>query len=233
MVAHIPNDIFQFSLPAAIGDPTSPAGPTPANLSGYGNHGVGILASGLPLAFIDDVAWSFDAANSLTRAPSDAAISFVQMTKFVAEHRSWTGFRNGVNSCADASWLLEHVYAKGAGDSGGANSFMPFLIRGDFREVKMARGKKAVGEEEQEDFCLNGCQGTIVGVFSPTWAAGISVAGVNCYYLSNQTEEQMRAGGRVLAFEATDEKSLLFEWAVTGRFHLGMPKGAEWEALKL
>ncbi|KAF2802141.1 uncharacterized protein BDZ99DRAFT_577108 [Mytilinidion resinicola] len=164
-VTHIPNDIFQFSLSTNIGRLASPAGPTPANLSEYGNFGVGVLANGLPLVFIDTVAHSFDSANAVTRVPADAAM---QMTTFVPEHASQTGFRK---ARADGFWL-------------------------------------------------------------PEWAAGISVAGVHCYYFSDH-EEGERVGGRVLEFEARDGKSLLLDWAVTGRFHLGMPKGAEWEALRL
>lgn len=221
MVASIPNDIFQFSTYSALaaGLEASPAGPQVAHLTNHGTYGIGTFGApsgGGAMMMVDRVAWQTvpGSKSEWRRAPPDATMPFVQVTIFQPEYRAVVQ-RGGLSK--EGVW---GVLGEG-GRAGGRNSFMPFRVRGAFREVSL-RGGGAVQD----------VKGVVFGVAGPVWAAGVCEVGLQCCFMGDGAEGK-KVGGRVEDFVAAAEGDVTVEWGVCGRFHLGLPRGEEWEALDL
>ncbi|KAJ9631885.1 hypothetical protein H2203_000285 [Taxawa tesnikishii (nom. ined.)] len=88
MVSRIPNDIFQFSTLSALGAGLNVSGPPAAHLTGYGSHGIGTFAEPNPgdMVFLDAVPYLLTAEGVARRAPPDALLPFVMVTKFSPEY---------------------------------------------------------------------------------------------------------------------------------------------------
>lgn len=167
------------------------------------------------------------------------------VTKFVPE------FSLDISGDTEMESLMDLFGVEGP-VAGGKNSFMPFRVRGTFGRVELcvvgpAKGRSpssrssSVGgvsvsgspgtpEKEQVHELLD-VEGTIFGFVGPKWAEGISVTGFHCCFLSERDAEGKLRGGRVKDFKAHGEVQLT--WSLTGRFHLGLPSGEEWESLDL
>lgn len=132
--------------------------------------------------------------------------------------------------------------------AGGKNSFMPFRLRGTFSKITLdtvgpknpsGRTSSSSGSppavsgtpEREVVHELVHVEGTVFGFYGPKWAEGISVTGFHCSFLSGRDEVGKLRGGRVKDFKASGAVELA--WALTGRFHLGLPSGEEWEDLEL
>lgn len=234
MVAHIPNDIFQFSTVSALMAGLASSGPSASQLHGYGTHGIGTFANlDGELIYIDGSAYQFTSDGKVRPAPDDIALPFVQVTQFEPEF-TITEFPGKLRKDH-----LMKVIESGGGESGGKNSFMPFSVTGTFRSVHVRvagpqenpeQPLKEVAENAKQ-WTLNDVKGTMFGFISPGWSQGISVEGPHMHFLSEKGEGGELKGGHVRDFEA--EEGAQIAWSVTGRFHLGMPKGEKWESLEL
>lgn len=221
MVSRIPNDIFQFSLPSALSttqeSPLNITGPPSSALIGYGTHGIGTFAaSSSSLLYLDGLGHQILASGKAQPAPMDAMLPTVMVTKFAPEFSAQiVNGRLGDGELVE--WMGRH---SGQGQSGGRNSYMPFLITGRFSSV--------MAQDPSVDV-LEDVAGTIFGFSVPGWAKVVSGEGLQCVFITDG-EEVERKGARVKSFVADE---VVVEWAVTGRFHLGMPRGEEWERLEL
>ncbi|KIW03671.1 uncharacterized protein PV09_04992 [Verruconis gallopava] len=232
MAAKIPNDIFQYSTTGALQAGYSSHGPVVHHLQGYGTHGFGVLAgSNSDLVFVDSKAYqiSKDGRNLAQKAPADAGLAFVIVTKFVPEYQLT------VNGSLDKDALLDVFGSQGDG-AGGKNSFIPFRIRGEFARIKL---KGNINTPDQADHSTSNpgdddlldVKGTIFGFIGPESFAGVSVCGVHGCFLSDAPDNEESRGGSFDDFEAKGEVEVA--WAVTGRFHIGFPRGDEWENLDI
>ena len=231
-VARIPNDIFQFSLHSAYTQGLTSTGPPASALSGYGTHGIGYVASPRPgrggdLLLLDAVPYLLtDGATAVkvSERGENTALAFVMVTKFQPESRAVVP-RNQNLSLAG----LPAVFASQGADAGGRNSLMPFCVRSaSFTSMTVVA---ADGEHVLRDV-----EGTLFGFDVPEWAQG-SICGpagetVRCCFLESGPSGGGRTrGGFVRHFEVRGEA--VVEWAVCGRFHLGLPSGEEWQGLRL
>lgn len=240
MAAKIPNDIFQYSTTGALQAGYSDHGPTVHHLQGYGSHGLGAIAgSNDELLFIDSQAYIFNTGDAkdggqsrvAKPAPGDAGLAFVMVTKFLPEYQLT------VNGQLEKDSLLDVISSQGA-DAGGKNSFVPFRIRGKFARVKFGKNNALRRQQEpprtaesNEGGDLVDVNGTIFGFIGPEFFAGVSVTGVHCCFLGDRDASDERKGGSFVDFETKGE--IKVSWAVTGRFHLGFPRGHTWEKLNI
>jgi alpha-acetolactate decarboxylase len=242
MAAKIPNDIFQYSTTGALQAGYSSHGPVVKHLQGYGTHGLGVFSksdgAGLDgeLLYVDSHAYRItsdqDQDSHVQNASLDAGLAFVMVTKFVPEYQIT------VNGQLEEDALLD-VFSSQGPDAGGQNSFIPFRVRGEFARVKIkiissVRQRSSIHDRATESpgsNDLENIKGTIFGFVGPKSFAGVSVTGVHCCFLSDATEDGEHYGGSVMAFQAKGEVEL--SWAVTGRFHVGFPRGETWEDLDI
>lgn len=234
MVSRIPNDIFQFSTVSALVAGLAHSGPSASQLHGYGTHGIGTFAKmDGELIYLDGSAYQFTSDGRCRPAPANIPLPFVQVTKFEPEF-CITEFPEKLRKDH-----LMSVFSSGGGESGGKNSFIPFSVTGTFRSVNV----RVAGPQESPDqplhevaqnakqWTLENIKGTMFGFVSPIWSQGISVAGPHVHFLSEKGKDGELKGGHVRDFEA--EVGAQVAWSVTGRYHLGMPRGEKWEALEL
>jgi len=232
MVASIPNDIFQFSVISALVAGLAESGPQCAHLTNHGTHGIGTFSDmNGEMILIDRVAWHMTADGKVRKAALDAMLPFVQVCIYQPEFR----VRAPKRLTKQGIWGL--IESQG-GRAGGRNSYMPFRLQGSFSsmDIRVVRGRqdKDAGLGEAADNALHktlkDVKGTMFGFSGPVWSAGISVEGLHCHFLSDEKDGE-RTGGHVKEFVAED--GVVLDWAVCGRFHLGLPRGDDWESLDL
>lgn len=233
MAARIPNDIYQFSTVGALMGGLATSGPKPSQLSGYGTHGIGTFAKmDGELLYINGKAWQFTSDGTTKQAPDDISLPFIQVTKYEPELNTIIPARFGKDD-------LLRIFSSAGAEGGGKNSFIPFTVKGSFHNLYLraagpqqydGQGLAEVAKNAKE-WTLEEKKGTIFGIISPEWSQGISVAGVHCHFISEPDESGEVQGGHVKDFKAAEGAEV--GWAVTGRFHLGLPRGEEWESLEL
>ncbi|KAK4986449.1 hypothetical protein LTR28_001986 [Elasticomyces elasticus] len=174
----------------------------------------------------DSVAYHISEDGAVTRAKQDARLPFVMVTVFEPE------MAVVVREAGLALSGLRDVFAAGV-PKGARNSFVPFRLRGRFSAVHVVSGFPRPGEEAAAAAwrTIKDVKGTVFGFAGPSWAKGYSVTGPQCCFLSEEDGQGGRKGGFVVGFEAEGEVRV--EWALCGRFHLGLPQGEEWETLEL
>lgn len=232
MVASIPNDIFQFSTASALMAGLAENGPQVAHLSNHGTHGIGTFSKMEgEMLMLDGVTWRMTADGKVKKAASSAQMPFVQVTIFQPEYR----VKAPAGLTKEGLW---DVFSSPGSRAGGKNSYMPFRLRGTFTsiDVRVAGGQKegsgglsdVAGEAMQKT--LKDVKGEMFGFAGPVWSVGVGIPGLHCHFLSEETNGE-RTGGHVKDFVAKDQ--IICDWSVTGRFHLGLPLGNEWESLDL
>lgn len=234
MVAKIPNDIFQFSTTGALYAGFSNHGPVVSNLQGYGTHGIGTFARQFDeLLFLDGQAYQItsneagEKGNLVEKASEDEGLSFVMVTDFKPEYQIM------VNGQLEKDDLLD-VFSSEGGNAGGKNCFIPFRLHGEFSKVTVTTGRWVATcstADTPEDYTFSNIKGTIFGFAGPQWMNNVSVTGPHCYFLADSDGSGKFAGGRVEGFVARGEVEL--NWSVTGRFHLGFPRGESWDDLDI
>ena len=236
MAAKIPNDIFQFSTTGALQAGFTGQGPIVHHLQGYGSHGLGAIAgTDDELIFLDSQAYKFHSKDNLKgkhlakTASGDEGLAFVMVTKFLPEYQIT------VNGHFERNSVMDVIGSQG-GDAGGKNSFVPFRIRGSFARVKIAknnalrRHQEPLKQTETQDDLID-VKGTVFGFAGPEFFSGVSVTGAHCFFLSDRDDNGERRGGAFVDFETNGQAEV--SWAVTGRYHLGFPRGDTWENLSI
>lgn len=208
-------------------------GPQAAQLDSYGTHGLGTFAKmDGELLFIDGEAYQFTSDGRARRALPSTPLPFVQVTRFVPDYTTV------VSEKLTKDDLME-VFKSGGPEAGGDNSFIVFCIKGEFKKMhlRIAGPQEYEGQKLSEvaanarQWTMNSIKGVMFGIYSPPWSQGMSVGGTHCHFLSEKDEEGVLKGGHVRDFEV--ENGVEISWAVTGRYHLGMPKGEAWNKLDL
>ncbi|KAF2091562.1 hypothetical protein K490DRAFT_31545 [Saccharata proteae CBS 121410] len=235
MVASIPNDIFQYSLFSAHSQGFRSGGPPVFNLTSHGDHGIGIFAPTNPqtpnpasgedgedaMVMMDAVAYRISSSGGndakAEKADPKAVMPFVMVTNFK------TSFLDEVKGLT-MDILKERFGLVGMQATGGPNSYMPFIVEGEFKRMHL--GRKKMGRT------LENVNGTIVGFVVPEWASVVSGPRIQACFLSEEETEGVRLGGWVYDFQAVEHESYVMS-GKTGRFHLGFPQGGEWEGVKI
>lgn len=209
MVGSIPNDIFQFSIYAALNAGFHTGQPRTADLTSHGTDGIGVYEDGTLMILKDKQAHAISKHGTAKPAPMDARLPFAMVTVYQPS------FRLKVPSITLESFD-ELVSSSELGPAKGVNTVMPFRIAGRFDSLDFADGapRKAI-------------DGTIFGFVVPAWMKHISGERIHAHFLDASEE----VGGEVVDFRMNEEAVLSF--AKCGRFHLGFPQGEEWEETKL
>ncbi|KAF2743275.1 hypothetical protein M011DRAFT_222764 [Sporormia fimetaria CBS 119925] len=227
MVAHEPNDIFQFSTYSALRAGFTRGKPQVSNLLSYGTDGVGALEDGRLLTLSDCEAYSVDDRGNVSPADKDARLAFVMVTIF----RPLRAVRLAIPSKSYLDDLLSNKIMDSL-ELGGANSLLPLHIQGKFKSMKVAR--RYVIRREEDEFELKDVEGMVFGFMVPPWMEGICGPRIHFHLLGTGPageEGGPRIGGKVLEFE-TDGAAVI-SLAECERFHLGFPQGKDWEELDL
>lgn len=234
MPASIPNDIYQYSTITALRQGLTTAGPPIGALTNHGTHGTGLFPNGDPMILVDGKAWRLSVAHARRganekeaphwhSAASDAdRLPFTMVTVF-----SPSSFASTQSTAFGFDELRDLLTNQGP-EAGGKNSYMPFRVRGHFSSVRVRldRRGRELSDQEASTTTIHDVLGTLFGFCSPAWAGATSPSGVQCCFLGADLE-----GGEVTGFAAG--RGVSVEWAVCGRFHLGLPQGKAWEALDL
>ncbi|PSK56903.1 Dedicator of cytokinesis protein 1 [Elsinoe australis] len=183
---------------------------------------------------------------TIRHADPSSQLPFVQVTLFRPEFTLSLPLPSANKSLTKSSLLSLLSSADPTRGSGGKNSFLPFQITGTFSKLDVRIGGPKQSSEEAlsevtaraPQWRLKRVRGTMFGILSPGWSQGISVAGFHGHFVEDEKAGEgeggeVRRGGHVLDFEMEVEAEGRVEWGVTGRYHLGMPRGEEWEGLDL
>ena len=215
---NIPNDIFQHSLPQAVTLGPTDISPPVGRLVGYGTHGIGMFPDGTFLLLENSVPWSVGSSSvsgkssspetkfTATRADHQTQLPFVMVTVFIPS------FSRPLGDIVDSKRLLGFFRSPGRDNVGGKNSLMPFQITGSFASLNLK-----VSSTQRE---LKDVKGTIFGFYGPDWISGASFSGLFCVFLGDDDASGVRTAGFVVDWNIKDAT---LEWAICGRFHLGLP----------
>ena len=219
MVASIPNDVFQFSTYSALKAGFNQGQPSAADLTSHGDHGIGTFEDGSLMLLIDSKAYMISQDGKPELAPSHARLPFAMVTIFMPRFRlNDQTQRFGLE---DFEQLLPRLAEGGVG---GPNSVLPFKVEGKFNTIVL----EVNGDQSQTH---SGVWGTVFGYVVPSWMSQISGPRYHCHFVSDKIRNGPNAaiGGCVLDFDGEATPSL----GKCGRFHLGLPQGAEWETMNL
>ena len=209
MVGSIPNDIFQFSIYAALNAGFNTGQPQTSDLTSHGTDGIGVYEDGALMILKDKQAYTISKDGTTRPAPMEARLPFAMVTVYQPS------FRLKVPSITLESFDAL-ISSSELGPAKGVNTVMPFKIAGRFDSLDFADGpaRKTI-------------DGTIFGFVVPAWMKHISGERIHAHFLDASEE----VGGEVVDFRMNEEAVLSF--AKCGRFHLGFPQGEEWEETKL
>lgn len=218
MVAFIPNDVFQFSTYTAVHKGFNIGQPRAADLTSHGTDGIGTFENGNLMTLLDGEVYTIDTNNHTKTAPLHEKLSFAMVTVFrpvrVVKSAKSSMSMMGMRELLGSSEVLPGI--------GGANSILPFKIRGTFTSLKLAGG-------EEEDH--GGIEGTVFGFRVPAWLEGISGTELHCHFVGDETGSGKRVGAKVETFVVGGDA--VIGVGKCGRFHLGFPQGEEWEGVEL
>jgi alpha-acetolactate decarboxylase len=236
-VAKIPNDIFQFSTTAALQAGYTGQGPVVHHLQGYGSFGLGAIAgSNDELIYLDSQPFQVstssmkdgDQKHVARSATSNSGLAFVMVTRFVPEYEV------NVGGQLEKGSLLDVFNSQQGQGAGGKNSFIPFKVRGSFAKIKIRRNQALRRQQKLDEILedeLVDVKGTVFGFCGPDFFKGVSVTGAHCCFLSDKDANGQRQGASFVDFVTAGEAEVT--WAVTGRYHLGFPRGDDWEELDI
>lgn len=207
MVASIPNDIFQYSTYTAVTRGFNTGQPRTTDLNSHGTDGIGIFEDRTLMLLKDSKAHRLKHGH-VESAPMQARLSFAIVTIFRPELELDTQGLSLENLDSQlSSGDLRHIW--------GTNTLMPLRIVGLFASLSVEGG------EEHRDV-----QAAVFGFVVPGWMEGISGPRIHCHCVINGADGKEISGGRVLGFET---RGAVLSFAKCGRFHLGFPRGEEWE----
>jgi acetolactate decarboxylase len=190
--------LFQVSTSAALVEGLYQGAVRVSRLLRHGDFGLGTFIDlDGEMVVLDGICYRVSASGSVETVEEDRLIPYAVVTRFNLEfseqfHRL-ESFSDLVSAC------------DGLRDSD--NLFYAFRVEGHFSLVK-ARVMKAVplgtglkmAASGQEEFVFEQVEGTLVGLWSPTFAGSFSVPGYHFHFLSTDRKK----GGHVLECTARD-----------------------------
>jgi acetolactate decarboxylase len=210
--------LFQVSTSAALVEGVYQGAVRVSRLLRHGDFGLGTFVDlDGEMVVLDGVCYQISATGTV--APVDGArlIPYAVVTRFSAafraDHRKIPNIDVLVAACDQLR------------DSN--NIFYAFRVRGAFHSVK-TRAMRTVVEgttlkraaSAQQEFCFEQLRGTLIGLWSPAFAASFSVPGYHFHFLS----EDRQRGGHVLACDAEDVD---IEGCSINEMHVSLPETKE------
>ncbi|KAF1828235.1 alpha-acetolactate decarboxylase [Decorospora gaudefroyi] len=209
MVASIPNDIFQFSTYGALHAGFNQGQPRTADLTSHGTDGIGVYEDGSLMVLQDGQAHAIDKDGKATPAPMQSRLPLALVTIY----QSTFHLQIPLFSMND---LDQRLSSNDIGPAKGVNTLMPFRITDRFEFLEFEDGPS-----------LDAIDGVLFGFVVPEWMRAISGPRIHAHFLAAGKE----VGGKVTDFRVSDQAAVSF--AKCARFHLGFPRGEDWESVRL
>jgi acetolactate decarboxylase len=210
--------LFQVSTSAALVDGLYQGAVRVSRLLRHGDFGLGTFADlDGEMVVLDGACYQVSSNGTVAPVDGETLIPYAVVTRFTAalrkDHQEIPDFAGLVASC-------DQLRASN-------NVFYAFRASGTFRTVK-TRVMKPVSEgtglkvaaSAQQEFCFEDLRGTLVGLWSPGFAASFSVPGYHFHFLS----EDRQKGGHVLECRASD---LDLEVCPITEMHVSLPETQE------
>jgi acetolactate decarboxylase len=210
--------LFQVSTSAALVEGVYQGAVRVSRLLGHGDFGLGTFVDlDGEMAVLDGVCYQISATGAIAPVDGDRLIPYAVVTRFSAafhvHHREIPNLDALVKACDQLR------------DSN--NIFYAFRARGMFHAVK-TRVMRPVLEgttlkmaaSAQQEFCFEQLRGTLIGLWSPDFAASFSVPGYHFHFLS----EDLQKGGHLLECHASDVD---IEGCSISEMHVSLPETEE------
>jgi acetolactate decarboxylase len=207
--------LFQVSTSAALVEGVYQGAVRVSRLLSHGDFGVGTFVDlDGEMAVLDGVCYQILANGTVAQVDGDRLIPYAVVTRFSSAFRS------------DHQEIPDFAALTAACDRlrESSNVFYAFRIRGMFHTVN-ARVMKPVPKgttlkaaaSVQQEFRFEELRGTLVGIWSPAFAASFSVPGYHFHFLS----EDRKSGGHVLDCRASDVQ---IEGCAMNEMHVSLPE---------
>jgi acetolactate decarboxylase len=210
--------LFQVSTSAALVEGIYQGAVRVSRLLDHGDFGLGTFVDlDGEMAVLDGVCYQISANGTIAPVAGDRLIPYAVVTRFTA------AFRADHREIPDLDALV--AACDGLRDSN--NVFYAFRARGKFRTVKTRVMRPALegttlkmAASAQQEFCFEQLRGTMIGLWSPNFAASFSVPGYHFHFLS----EDRQKGGHVLECRASDVD---IEGCSINEMHVSLPETKE------
>ncbi len=210
--------LFQVSTSAALVEGLYQGAVRVSRLLRHGDFGLGTFIDlDGEMVVLDGTCYQVSSSGAVETVEEDRLIPYAVVTRFNAEFskqfRQLDSFSELVSVCDELR------------DSD--NVFYAFRVEGRFSVVK-TRVMKAVPKgtglkaaaSGQEEFLFEEVEGTLVGLWSPSFAGSFSVPGYHFHFLSTDRQR----GGHVLECKALD---VSVEGCVMNEIHVSLPETEE------
>jgi acetolactate decarboxylase len=210
--------LFQVSTSAALVEGIYQGAVRVSRLLENGDFGLGTFVDlDGEMAVLDGVCYQISATGAVAPVDGDRLVPYAVVTRFSAvfraRHRELPDVATLVATCDQLR------------DSN--NIFYAFRVRGMFHTVKTRAMKPVlegttlkVAASAQQEFCFEHLQGTLIGLWSPNFAASFSVPGYHFHFLS----EDRQKGGHVLECRAS---IVDIEGCSINEMHVSLPETKE------
>jgi len=207
--------LFQVSTSAALVEGIYQGAVRVSRLLQHGDFGLGTFI-GLDgeMVVLDGVCYQVSPTGAITRVEGDRLIPYAVVTQFSSSFRKQGQRIGNFDDLVRACDQLR--------DSN--NVFYAFRVNGSFHAVKtrvMKPVPKGTGLQKaasgQQEFRFEELRGTLVGIWSPAFAASFSVPGYHFHFLS----EDRRSGGHVLDCLASEVE---IDGCAMTEMHVSLPE---------
>jgi acetolactate decarboxylase len=216
--------LFQVSTSAALVEGVYQGAVRVSRLLQHGDFGLGTFTDlDGEMVVLDGVCYQVAPTGAITPVEGERLIPYAVVTRFSSSSRK--SYRR-IPTFDDLVQVCDQLR-----DSN--NVFYAFRVNGTFRTVK-TRVMKAVSEgtplktaaSVQQEFHFEDLRGTLVGLWSPAFAASFSVPGYHFHFLS----EDRQHGGHVLDCRASEVE--IDTCAIT-EMHVSLPETEQFLAADL
>jgi len=207
--------LFQVSTSAALVEGIYQGAVRVSRLLQHGDFGLGTFIDlDGEMVVLDGVCYRVSATGAITPVEGDRLIPYAVVTQFSSS------VRKNVQKVSNFDELIQ--VCDQLRDSN--NVFYAFRIDGHFDVVKtrvMKPVPKGTGLKKaasgQQEFRFDEVRGTLVGIWSPAFAASFSVPGYHLHFLS----EDRQSGGHVLDCRASEVE---IEGCAMNEMHVSLPE---------
>src|SRR5580698_5014609 len=210
--------LFQVSTSAALVEGLYQGAVRVSRLLRHGDFGIGTFADlDGEMVVLDGVCYQVSSTGSVVAVAGDRLIPYAVVTRFNPDFRK---NHQNISTMDDLVAACDQLRSSN-------NIFYAFRANGTFHTVK-TRVMKSVPEgttlktaaSGQQEFSFDELRGTLVGLWSPAFAASFTVPGYHFHFLS----EDRQKGGHVLECRASDVD---IEGCSISEMHVSLPETEE------
>lgn len=207
--------LFQVSTSAALVEGIYQGAVRVSRLLQHGDFGLGTFIDlDGEMVVLDGVCYRISQTGAVAPVEGDRLIPYAVVTRFSSSIQKKD---QRIRNFDDLVWTCDQFR-----DSN--NVFYAFRVNGNFDAVKtrvMKPVPKGTGLKKaasgQQEFRLKELRGTMVGIWSPAFAASFSVPGYHFHFLS----EDRRSGGHVLDCRAAEAE---IDGCAMNEMHVSLPE---------